>query len=132
MMYRIAERVARRHSCVGIASGESIGQVASQTLDSMVTINNVTNYPVIRPLAVTDKLDIIKLSQEIETYDISIRPYEDCCTIFKPKKPKTKPKISECEYYESLFDWKTLLDECVENVNSIMIKDGEEVDFENK
>ena len=77
-MYRIAERVARRHNCVGIASGESIGQVASQTLDSMVTINNVTNFPVIRPLAVTDKLDIIKLSQEIETYDISIRPYEDC------------------------------------------------------
>jgi thiamine biosynthesis protein ThiI len=98
----------------------------------MVTINNVTSFPVIRPLAVTDKLDIIKLSQEIETYDISIRPYEDCCTIFKPKKPKTRPKISECEYYESLFDWKTLLDECVENVNAIMIKDGEEVDFENK
>ena len=132
MMYRIAERVARRHNCVGIASGESIGQVASQTLDSMVTINNVTSFPVIRPLAVTDKLDIIKLSQEIETYDISIRPYEDCCTIFKPKKPKTKPKIAECEYYESLFDWKTLLDECVENVNSIMIKDGEEVEFASK
>jgi thiamine biosynthesis protein ThiI len=132
MMMRIAERVAKKTNCKAIATGESIGQVASQTLDSMVTINNVTNYPIIRPLAVEDKVKIINTAKRIGTFEISIRPYEDCCTIFKPKKPKTRPKSSECEYYESLFDWKTLLDECVENVNAIMIKDGEEVDFENK
>lgn len=133
MMYRIAERLAKRHRCLAIASGESVGQVASQTLDSMVTINNVTNYPVLRPLAVIDKLDIIKMSQNIETYDISIRPYEDCCTIFKPKKPKTKPRIDECEFYESKFEWQPLVDECVENIKSTLIKDGEVVVFpENK
>lgn len=133
MMYRIAERLAKRHRCLAIASGESVGQVASQTLDSMVTINNVTNYPVLRPLAVIDKLDIIKMSQSIETYDISIRPYEDCCTIFKPKKPKTKPRIDECEFYESKFDWQPLVDECVENIKSTLVKDGEVVVFpENK
>ncbi len=133
MMYRIAERLAKRHRCLAIASGESVGQVASQTLDSMVTINNVTNYPVLRPLAVIDKLDIIKMSQSIDTYEISIRPYEDCCTIFKPKKPKTKPRIDECEFYESKFEWQPLVDECVENVKSTLIRDGEVVVFpENK
>jgi thiamine biosynthesis protein ThiI len=91
----------------------------------MVTINNVTNFPVIRPLAVTDKLDIIKLSQEIETYDISIRPYEDCCTIFKPKKPKTKPKMSECEYFESKWDWASQIDECVASLEGIIIAEEE-------
>jgi len=133
MMYRIAERLAKRHRCLAIASGESVGQVASQTLDSMVTINNVTNYPVLRPLAVIDKLDIIKMSQSIDTYEISIRPYEDCCTIFKPKKPKTKPRIDECEFYESKFDWQPLVEACVNNIKSTLIRDGEVVVFpENK
>ena len=92
MMYRIAEIVAHRHNCLVIANGESIGQVASQTLKSISAIENVVKMPVIRPLAIFDKVDIIKISKDIGTYDISIRPFEDCCTIFDPKNPTTAPK----------------------------------------
>lgn len=130
MMYRIASRLAKSHHCLGIATGESIGQVASQTLDSMITINDVTNYPVIRPLAVTDKLEVIKIAKKIDTYDISVRPFEDCCTIFKPKKPKTKPKIDECEYFEKKFDYEPLIDEAIENISVIIMKNGEATFYE--
>ncbi|MCQ2799882.1 MAG: tRNA 4-thiouridine(8) synthase ThiI [Bacilli bacterium] len=132
MMYRLAEKLGKYHHCIGIANGESVGQVASQTLDSMITINNVTNFPVIRPLAVSDKVDIIKMAGNIGTFDISIRPYEDCCTIFKPKKPKTKPRIDECEFYESKFDWQTMIEECIHDVKSILVRDGEVVNFAEK
>jgi thiamine biosynthesis protein ThiI len=129
MMMRIAEKVAKQENCLAIATGESIGQVASQTLDSMVAINDVTNYPIIRPLAVTDKLDIIDISKKIGTYDISIRPYEDCCTIFAPKKPKTKPKKEDCEMYEAKFAWQPLVDDCVAGIRSILMKEGAPKDF---
>lgn len=129
MMMRIAEGVAKKERCLGIATGESIGQVASQTLDSMIAINSVTNFPIIRPLATSDKLSIIETSKKIGTYDISIRPYEDCCTIFAPKKPKTKPKIDDCERYESKFDWKPLVDECIAGVTSILLVGGKEKTF---
>lgn len=127
MMYRIAERIAKDRHCVGIANGESIGQVASQTLDSMIAINDVTNYPIIRPLACEDKLTCIDIAKKIGTYEISIRPFEDCCTIFKPKKPKTKPKIEECCYFEGKFDWESLLSEAVEGTKAIFVKEGEEL-----
>lgn len=130
MMFRIADKLAKMHHCLGIGSGESIGQVASQTLDSMIAINDVTNFPVLRPLAVTDKLEVIKMAKKIKTYDISIRPYEDCCTIFKPKKPKTKPRIDECEYFEKRFDYEPLIDECIKNVSIIIMKDGESKFYE--
>ena len=128
MMMRIAYKVAKKNHCLAIATGESIGQVASQTLESLIAINDVTNFPVLRPLAVTDKLSIIATSKRIGTYDISIRPYEDCCTIFKPKKPKTKPRIDECEKYEALFDYEPLIDEAVENLTSIYLSEGQEVE----
>ena len=127
MMYRIATKLAKKCHCLGVANGESIGQVASQTLDSMITINDVTNFPIIRPLACEDKLTSIELAKKIGTYDISIRPYEDCCTIFKPKKPKTKPKISECEYFEKKWDFDEMIDKALENTKGIFIKDGEEI-----
>ncbi len=127
MMYRIATKLAKKCHCLGVANGESIGQVASQTLDSMITINDVTNFPIIRPLACEDKLTSIELAKKIGTYDISIRPYEDCCTIFKPKKPKTKPKISECEYFEKKWDFEEMIDKALENTKGIFIKDGEEI-----
>ncbi len=127
MMYRIATKLAKKCHCLGVANGESIGQVASQTLDSMITINDVTNFPIIRPLACEDKLTSIELAKKIGTYDISIRPYEDCCTIFKPKKPKTKPKISECEYFEKKWDFEAMIDKALENTKGIFIKDGEEI-----
>ncbi|MCH3908860.1 MAG: tRNA 4-thiouridine(8) synthase ThiI [Bacilli bacterium] len=132
MMFRIADKLAKKHRCLGIATGESIGQVASQTLDSMIAINDVTNFPIIRPLAVSDKLDAISIAKKIKTYDISIRPYEDCCTIFKPKKPKTKPRVRDCEFFEKKFDWAPLVDECVENVTSILMVDGKKRDFSDK
>lgn len=132
MMMRIAYKMALKDHCLAIATGESVGQVASQTLDSMIAINAVTSYPVLRPLATSDKLDIIALAKKIDTYDISIRPYEDCCTIFAPKKPKTKPKTEECEREEAKFDWAPLVDECVEGVRSILMKDGAPKDFYEK
>ena len=127
MMVRIAEKVAKKNHCLAIATGESVGQVASQTLESMITINDVTNFPILRPLCVSDKLSIISMAKKIGTYEISIRPYEDCCTIFKPKKPKTKPRIDEAEFYESKFDYASLIEEAVEHLDNIYLSGGEEV-----
>ncbi len=116
MMYRLAERLARRRKCPVISSGESVGQVASQTLQSINVINEVTNLPVIRPCAVMDKLQIIEISKKIDTYEISIRPYEDCCTIFTPKAPKTAPKLEEAKSFEEKFDFESLIKEAIDNV----------------
>lgn len=127
MMLRIAEGVARKNKCLAIATGESIGQVASQTLASMQTINAVTSYPIMRPLCCSDKLQIIETAQKINTYEISIRPYEDCCTIFKPRKPKTKPRIEECEKFEAKWDWQSQVKECIDGVKAIYLSEGEEV-----
>ena len=122
MMYRLADRLAKRRNCVVISNGESIGQVASQTLQSIKTINEVTNTPVIRPCATMDKLEIIALSKKIDTYEISIRPYEDCCTIFTPKAPKTAPKLEQVEEFEKLFDYETLINEALENIEVKIIE----------
>lgn len=127
MMVRIAVGLAKKHNAKAIATGESIGQVASQTLESLQVINEVTNYPILRPLATEDKVAIINDAQRIHTFDISIRPYEDCCTIFKPKKPKTKPRLDECEKYEATFDWAPMVEECIENAYPIYLSGGEEV-----
>ena len=116
MMFRLAARLAKRRNCPVISSGESVGQVASQTLQSMNVINEVTNLPVIRPCATMDKLDIIKIAQKIDTYEISIRPYEDCCTIFTPKAPKTSPHLDEVMEYEKKFDYESLINEALGNI----------------
>ncbi|SEI06345.1 thiamine biosynthesis protein ThiI [Halobacillus karajensis] len=105
MMMRISERIAERNGLLSITTGESLGQVASQTMESMNTINEVTNYPIIRPLVSMDKIEIIDISRTIGTYDISIRPFEDCCTVFVPKSPKTKPTREKANYYESNVDF---------------------------
>ena len=123
MMYRLASRLAKRLKINCLANGESIGQVASQTIDSLSVINEVTNMPVLRPLCTYDKVDIIKISEEIGTYDISIRPYEDCCTIFAPVKPKTSPHIDECLKIEEKFDFESLIEEALNNVETKIIKD---------
>lgn len=119
MMYRIAEKVAKKKKCKIIINGESIGQVASQTLDSMVVINEVTNMPVIRPVACMDKLEIIELSKKIGTYETSILPFEDCCTIFLPKHPVIHPTLEKCLEMETRFDYEALIDECVNSVFTI-------------
>ena len=123
MMYRIAEGIAKKNHCLAIVNGESIGQVASQTLESMGVINEVISMPVIRPVACMDKLEIIRIAEEINTYDISIRPHEDCCTIFTPKQPATKPKSYKAESFEKLWDYQSMVQECIDNTSFIMIDD---------
>ena len=119
MMYRIAEIYAKKIKCDIIINGESIGQVASQTITSMSVINSVTNMPVIRPVACMDKLEIINISNIIGTYETSILPYEDCCTIFVPKHPIINPKIEKCLEYETRFDYNSLIDECINNIEVV-------------
>ena len=127
MMFRLADRLAHRRGCPAISSGESVGQVASQTLESMYTINEVTKLPVLRPVVAMDKVDIIKLARKIDTFDISIRPFEDCCTIFAPKNPKTKPSLSKAVEYESKFDYESLINEALDNVEVIYVKKDDEL-----
>ena len=124
MMVRLAVALAKSHHCLAISTGESIGQVASQTLQSMIVINEVTNFPVLRPLATEDKITIINESKKINTYEISIRPYEDCCTIFKPKKPKTMPSLKESIEYENRFDYASLIEEALNNVEVLHVEEG--------
>ena len=126
MMYRITERMAKRRKCLAIINGESVGQVASQTLSSMRVINDVTSMPVIRPVACLDKLEIMDIARKIDTYDISILPYEDCCTVFVPKHPVINPKLSLCEEMETRFNYSELIDKALQNIKSITIKEKED------
>ena len=113
-MLRITDQLRENARALAIANGESVGQVASQTLDSMVAINDVTNTPIIRPVATMDKLDIIKVAEEIDTFELSIQPFEDCCTVFAPPSPKTKPKLEKARQYEQRLDVEGLIKEAVE------------------
>ena len=113
-MLRITDELRKNAKALAIANGESVGQVASQTLDSMVAINDVTNTPIIRPVATMDKLDIIKVAEEIDTFELSIQPFEDCCTVFAPPSPKTKPKLEKARQYEARLDIEGLIKEAVE------------------
>ncbi|MCP4547727.1 MAG: tRNA 4-thiouridine(8) synthase ThiI [bacterium] len=127
MMYRVTARVAERIGCALLANGESLGQVASQTPMSMLSINCVTTMPVIRPVACMDKTEIIDIARRIGTHDISIRPYEDCCTIFVPKSPATAPRPEKCDEYESRFEWEHLINACVEGVETVEIEAGKPI-----
>ncbi len=116
MMFRIAEMICDKEHCASIFTGENLGQVASQTIESIAVIEKVVTRPVLRPLICMDKQEIITMAQKIDTYDISIRPFEDCCTIFVPQKPATKPKLRDVERAEEdLGDFMTLLEEAVAN-----------------
>ena len=130
MMYRISEKVAKRRNDLAIINGESVGQVASQTLTSMKAINAVTSMPIIRPVSCLDKLEIMDIARKIDTYDTSILPYEDCCTIFVPKHPVINPKLSTCKEIEERFDYQSYIEEIVKNIETITItdKDDEEID----
>ncbi|MEK4486745.1 tRNA uracil 4-sulfurtransferase ThiI [Psychrobacillus sp. FSL H8-0484] len=131
MMMKIADIVREEIGALGIVTGESLGQVASQTLESLTAINAVTTTPVFRPLISMDKLDIIDIAREIKTYETSILPYEDCCTIFTPSCPKTKPKLEKVEYYESFKDFDDLIKEAVENREVISFPLRKNSNFEN-
>lgn len=126
MMYRIMARLCDKYNGKIIINGESIGQVASQTLTSMSVINEVTNVPVIRPVACMDKLEIMDIARDIDTYDISILPYEDCCTVFVPKHPVINPKLEIAINEENKFDYNTLIDDAINNLNTIKVTSNDD------
>ncbi len=130
MMYRITEGLAERRNCLILVNGESIGQVASQTLRSMHTIESVINTPVIRPVATFDKNEIIDIAKVIDTYETSILPFEDCCTIFLPKNPQTAPKKEKCEFFETKFDYNELVKKCLEDVERVHIEFDQKDDLD--
>ena len=115
-MMRITDRIREERNGLVIINGESLGQVASQTLESMHAINAVTATPIIRPVVTMDKLEIIDIAQKIDTFDISIQPFEDCCTIFAPDRPKTNPKIKNVEQYEKHMDVDGLVERAVAGI----------------
>ena len=121
MMYRISEKIMYQNNCHILINGESIGQVASQTLTSMQVINNVSNVPVIRPVSCLDKLEIIDIAKKIDTYETSILPYEDCCTIFLPKHPVINPSLEKAISYENSFNYEELINEAINNHEVIVI-----------
>ncbi len=118
-MYEIAVRIAKKNKCSAIVNGESVGQVASQTLSSMIAVNDVTNFPILRPLCSFDKLDIIEISKEIDTYETSILPYEDCCTVFVPRHPVINPNLKHIYEEEKKYDFTELINEAVNNVEVV-------------
>ena len=127
-MMRITDRIRQQRDARIIINGESLGQVASQTLESMQAINAVTTTPVIRPVVTMDKLEIIDLAQKIDTFEISIQPFEDCCTIFAPDRPKTNPKIKNVEQYEERLDVEGLVERAVAGIKVTEITPNEESD----
>ena len=124
MMMRISDELRKQYNGLAIVNGESIGQVASQTLESMFVINEVTSTPIIRPVVAMDKLEIIDISQKIDTFDLSIQPFEDCCTVFAPPSPKTKPKLDDIAYYEAKLDIEGLVQRAVEGAMEEKIMPG--------
>lgn len=121
MMFRLAQMTAEKYSCLALVTGESVGQVASQTLESMDVINKVVDIPVIRPVVTYDKLEIIALAEKLDTYNTSILPFEDCCTIFDPKNPVTKPHLDKVLKQEASFDWQPLLQRAFEGITPVII-----------
>jgi thiamine biosynthesis protein ThiI len=125
MMFRIAEQVAEKNGCIALGTGESVGQVASQTLESIACINSTIRIPVLRPLVCMDKVEIINMARKIGTYDTSILPFEDCCTIFDPKNPVTKPTEKKAVGYENKFDWQKMVSDCVEHTTDVVVRPEE-------
>lgn len=128
MMFRIASAFALQRRALVLSTGESLGQVASQTVESMYAINEVTSMPVLRPVVAMDKLEIIDWATKIGTYETSIRPYEDCCTIFLPDHPTTRPKREKCAAFESKFDFTPLLNEAIAGIETLTFKQNETIE----
>ena len=120
-MMRIAEDIAAHNECKAIVTGENLGQVASQTMEAMACTQDVTNLPVLQPLIGMDKRDIVKIARDIGTFDTSILPYEDCCTVFTPRHPKTRPTVAEVAEAESALDVDALVREAVDGIERIRI-----------
>ncbi|MBQ4312639.1 MAG: tRNA 4-thiouridine(8) synthase ThiI [Clostridia bacterium] len=123
-MIRIAEMIARKESCLALISGESLGQVASQTLTALVCTDDVATMPILRPLIGMDKEEIVRISRRIDTFGISILPFEDCCTVFTPKHPRTRPSVEMIEEAEKALEVDDIISEAVENVRKVWIAPG--------
>ncbi|MDK1732286.1 tRNA 4-thiouridine(8) synthase ThiI [Dellaglioa algida] len=130
-MLRLTEKIAELRGGLAIFNGESLGQVASQTLESMVAINDVTTMPIIRPVVSMDKNEIIDVAKKIDTFDLSIKPFEDCCTIFAPPAPKTKPRLDRSREFEARLDIDGLIERALAGVKVTKIHIGEEYLNEN-
>lgn len=130
MMYRITEKLAKKKKAKVIVNGESIGQVASQTLTSMSVINEVIKMPVIRPVACFDKLEIIDIAKKIDTYETSILPFEDCCTIFVPEHPVINPESEKALIYENLIPYEELINKAIRNEEVVKITDQEKKEYQ--
>ena len=127
MMYKIASLLCKEKGFDAIVNGESIGQVASQTLESMNVVNEVTNIPILRPLCAMDKNEIIDVARKINTYDISIRPYEDCCTVFVPEHPIIKPKLEDVLAEEAKCNLDDLIKKAYDNIKLYQIEKGQKI-----
>ncbi len=121
-MMRLSERTAEKYDCDALITGESLGQVASQTMQALGVTNSVVERPVFRPCIGMDKEEIIRISREIDTFETSILPYEDCCTVFTPRHPRTRPELYKVEREEERVDVKALEDEAFATLNTIVIK----------
>lgn len=128
MMMRLTDKIREQQSGLAIVNGESLGQVASQTLQSMVSINEVTNTPIIRPVVSMDKNEIIEIAQKIDTLELSIQPFEDCCTIFAPPAPKTKPKLEKAQKFEARLDVDGLIERAMAGLVISEIKTGDSLE----
>ena len=121
-MMRIAQRVARENGAKAIVTGENLGQVASQTMEAMASTQAVIDLPVLQPRIGMDKEEIVALARKIGTFETSILPYEDCCTVFTPKHPRTRPKLSEVEQAESVLDIEALVDEAIKGLEEVELR----------
>ncbi|MBE6841931.1 MAG: tRNA 4-thiouridine(8) synthase ThiI [Ruminococcus sp.] len=122
LMMEIAQKLADKDDCLALITGESVGQVASQTLKAIACTDAVCRMPVFRPLIGMDKTEIVAISRKIDTFDISIQPYEDCCTVFTPKHPKTKPSVEEIENAQNAFDFSEMIKKAIEETEMKLIK----------
>ncbi|MFD0897899.1 tRNA uracil 4-sulfurtransferase ThiI [Loigolactobacillus binensis] len=126
LMLRLTDKIREMHHGLAIFNGEALGQVASQTMESMVAINDVTTTPILRPVVSMDKNEIIKIAEAIDTFDLSIMPFEDCCTIFAPPAPKTRPNLDKTRAYEQLIDVTGLMTEAIAGIKITEIKADEQ------
>ena len=120
-MMRIAEGVARRTGCRAVVTGESLGQVASQTMDAMAVTGAVTALPIFRPLVGMDKEEAVRIARKIGTFETSILPYEDCCTVFTPRHPRTRPRLEDVESIEEPLDVEGLVKEALEGIERVQV-----------
>lgn len=119
---KIATKLARRQRCDALITGESLGQVASQTMLALGCTDDAAELPVFRPCIGMDKDEIIAISRKIDTFDISIQPFDDCCTVFTPRHPRTRPKLEDVIKIESAVDWQPMIVDAIENTNKIVIE----------